>query len=186
MCASFPPPPLNKNAKLCTETSPTTFALQLHGDEGSFEGTEFSALLTLAVEYPEAYPDEAPVVTLRARGVHAIADDSLAELHALLAGVAQDNLGTAMVFSMHAAAKEWLDGLLAAAKAHAEEAQADARRREADADIARATAGTLITAESFAAWREQYMAEVAAEKARNQAARDAKKAGRLTGTFIRR
>ena len=152
--------------------------------------------MLLHVRYPEAYPDEAPTLDLSApqqqqgaapaHPFFSVADDKAALLAGLEA-TAAENLGMAMVFTLVTAAKEAAEQLVADRRAGAAR-EHEERALEAERQENSKFHGTPVTPESFARWRERFLAEMDEARARAEEERlaDLKKArakepARLTG-----
>jgi hypothetical protein len=96
----------------------------------------------------------------------------------------------AMIYNLVTAAQEWLAARTAAGPGGGGlDPEAEEKRRREEEEAARAAArahGTPVTSESFTAWRQQYEAEVALQKAQLAEGSKDDKAGRLTGESIGR
>lgn len=120
--------------------------------------------MLLTVRYPEEYPDKAPLLeisTPQNATPHPylnIAEDKVELLQGLEATI-EENLGMAMVFTLVSTLKDAAEQLVldrkqAAAKAH-EEAVLAAEREEN-----KKFHGTLVTPETFIAWRSSFLREM--------------------------
>mmetsp|Transcript_16213 Transcript_16213/g.19456 ORF Transcript_16213/g.19456 Transcript_16213/m.19456 type:complete len:259 (-) Transcript_16213:147-923(-) len=153
-----------------------------HEDED--EPTEIPMRIALAFMHTVNYPDESPVLKVRSkRGVRT---EDVKKLQALLEEQVEENLGMAMIFTLVTFAKEWFIELVngpveeegeidendsAAAREEAEQKKFEAQRAQ----------GTPVTAETWQAWFTRFAAEMALEKAKNQAAVALQKRTKPTG-----
>ena len=127
--------------------------------------------MLLTIRYPEAYPDEAPMLDLSApqnslpHQYFTVADNRESLLRSLDT-IIEENLGMAMIFTLVSSLKDAAEQLVAerkeaATKAH-EEAILAAEREEN-----KKFHGTPVTAETFLKWREGFLKEM--EEARIKA-----------------
>lgn len=128
--------------------------------------------LILHVRYPEAYPDEAPILDLsplQNAASHprfdfaADKDQLLSSLHETI----QENIGMAMIFTLITQLKETAEQLMAdrkeeEARAHQEEILAAEREEN------KKFHGTLVTPETFSKWREGFMKEMEEKQQREK------------------
>eukprot|EP00048_Salpingoeca_helianthica_P021947 m.15370 g.15370 ORF g.15370 m.15370 type:complete len:243 (+) comp6659_c0_seq1:98-826(+) len=134
---------------------------------------------TLNVTYVAKYPEEVPLLSLSSQ-----TGFSEAELAALLEKInttATESLGMAMIFSLHATAKEYVDELQTKREQEAEEQKRREEEEANRAEVERHIVGTLVTSETFEAWRVNFMKDVDAKLEAAQAAERASRKGRLTG-----
>lgn len=128
--------------------------------------------MQLHVRYPDAYPDEAPVLDLSAppntvsQHPHFSVADDKAQLLGSLEETVQESLGMAMVFTLVTTLKEEAEQLIAerrgkVAKAHEEVLRAAEREEN------KKFHGTSVTPESFLRWRDGFMRKM--EEARVRA-----------------
>lgn len=140
--------------------------------------------MILQVKYPEAYPDEPPILELQAP--RNAPDHPYFDLDAdkdlLIAGLAEsieENMGMAMIFTLYSTLKDNAEQLVASR-------QADERKRHEEKVLAlereenKKFHGTPVTPETFKSWREGFRKEMeekeekedrdeeAAEKKRNK------------------
>ncbi|RYP66120.1 hypothetical protein DL769_006117 [Monosporascus sp. CRB-8-3] len=157
-----------------TDISETEFriniTLELPEDD---EQASNPPVMLLHVRYPEAYPDEAPMLDLSApqsqqsqpQHPHFNLSEDKQQLLAGLEETARENLGMAMVFTLVSSVKEAAEQLVAerregAARVREEELLAAERAENAKFH------GTPVTRETFARWREGFLREMEEARAR--------------------
>merc|ERR1719483_124241 len=127
--------------------------------------------------FPNKYPEEKPEIEFEESDN--IEDEHLKELRVHLDGVAEENLGMPMVFSIVSEAIQWLGDTNDRLKEEA--AEAIRKRKEADDEEERKKLeGTKVTIESFLAWKAEFDAEIEAAKKdlKAKVKKDGKKTGR--------
>jgi hypothetical protein len=131
-----------------------------------------SPTIILAVQFPESYPDEAPLLDIFAPSnapqhpLLRVGDDK-AHLLAALTVTIEENLGMAMIFTIVSTLKEAAEALIAERKAAVNadrEAQAEARELEENKKFH----GTAVTPETFAEWRLKFQEEMEAARQREE------------------
>ena len=141
-------------------------------------------VVMLSVRYPEAYPDEAPVLDVTQPPNAAkhefldVQEDKARLLDALLPTI-EENMGMAMVFALVSALKEAAE-LLVSERQAAVQALKDVEAAKAEEEENRKFEGERVTRETFLAWRETFRQDLADEAARKvveQEAEDKKKRG---------
>ncbi|KAL4452160.1 hypothetical protein ABPG75_007822 [Micractinium tetrahymenae] len=145
---------------------------------------EFPPKVELVFGHTPTYPDEPPL--LKARGLQGISDADVGTLQGVLEGAVHANLGMAMIYTLISLAQEWITEKATSLAVPSSDPEAEERRRrEAEEQrLAELRAhGTPVTPEAFAAWKAQFDAEQALERAKlDEAAGKAEdKKGRLTG-----
>ncbi|KAI1479886.1 hypothetical protein K445DRAFT_317667 [Daldinia sp. EC12] len=157
-----------------TDISETEYRISIKldlPDDDSDEASEPPTLI-LHVRYPDAYPDEAPILDLSPpqnappHPHFAVASDK-AQLLKGLEDTIQENLGMAMVFTLVTTLKEEAEQLIldrraAAARVH-EEAILAAEREEN-----KKFHGTPVTPETFMKWREGFLKEMEEKQRREE------------------
>jgi len=140
------------------------------------------ATLILQVEYPEAYPDDAPRLDLSAppnAPKHRYFDVQYdkARLLEALEPTIEENLGMAMVFTLVSTLKDSAE-LLVSERQKAVQALQEVEAAKAEEEENRKFHGTAVTIESFMAWRDKFKKEMddIEEKRREEALLDMKKA----------
>eukprot|EP00052_Salpingoeca_macrocollata_P017733 m.145096 g.145096 ORF g.145096 m.145096 type:complete len:231 (+) comp20483_c2_seq5:920-1612(+) len=104
----------------------------------------------LHITYTESYPEDVPVIKLE--NSEGLEEETEAELMEHIQAQAQENIGTAMVFTLHAAAKEWIETRLQRDRDDREAKKKAEEEEKLRRELEEATKGTLITPESFRAW----------------------------------
>ncbi len=130
-------------------------------------------VIILNVRYPEAYPDEAPILDVTQppnAPKHALLDiqEDKARLLDALQPTIEETLGMAMVFSLVSALKDAAE-LLIAERQQAAQALKDVEAQKAEQEENRKFEGSKVTRESFMTWREQFQREMGEAKARRAA-----------------
>ncbi|KAK4540587.1 hypothetical protein LTR36_009117 [Oleoguttula mirabilis] len=150
-------------------------------------------VIILNVQYPEAYPDVAPVLDITQppnAPKHIFLDiqeDKARLLEALLPTI-EESMGMAMVFTLVSTLKDAAE-LLISERQQVVQAHKDVEAAKAEEEENRKFEGERVTRESFLAWRDKFKQEMVEEAARRQAeqeAEDKKKRGakdekKLTG-----
>lgn len=146
----------------------------------SDEETEPSIIL-LSVQYPEAYPDEAPRLDITQppnspKHPHLNIQDDKARLLEALEPSIEENLGIAMVFTLVSTLKDAAE-LLVSERLQAVQAIQDHEAAKAEEEENRKFEGEKVTVETFLKWREGFRREIeeAKEKARLEAEEAEKK-----------
>jgi hypothetical protein len=143
--------------------------------------------IILNVRYPEAYPDEAPILDITqppnaAKHEHLDIQEDKARLLDALQETIEENMGMAMVFSLVSTLKDAAE-LLIAERQQAVQALKDVEAQKAEEEENRKFEGEKVTRESFLAWRERFREEMAEENARKAAELEAeekkKRGGKL-------
>eukprot|EP00050_Salpingoeca_kvevrii_P012192 m.20889 g.20889 ORF g.20889 m.20889 type:complete len:235 (+) comp3874_c0_seq1:48-752(+) len=162
----------------------TQFVLTVRADEPiaypeDYEDQEATDYIKIKVSYTATYPDEAPELDVtEAAGS---SDEQLEELTAKMNEAIEDSLGMPMVFSIHAAAKEWLEARNEAIAERIENERRAAAEAAAEAELAELTKGTLVTADTFEEWRLKFMEEFRAKQDPIKAKKLEMRKNRLTG-----
>ncbi|KAL2756174.1 hypothetical protein ACRALDRAFT_1093789 [Sodiomyces alcalophilus JCM 7366] len=149
-----------------TEISATEFRIKITLDLVGHEEEDDPPTMFLHVRYPEAYPDEPPILDIQAPpntvpSPHlpfSVAEDKAQLLEALEVTI-QENLGMAMVFTLVTTLKDAAEQLVAdreAAQEKAREEIALAAEREENKKFQ----GTAVNRETFLRWRESFLREM--------------------------
>lgn len=130
-------------------------------------------IIILNVRYPDGYPDEPPILDLRAppnapKYDHLdIQDDKSALLDAMSPTI-EENLGMAMVFALVSTVKEAAEALITE-RQNAIQAVKDQEVRKAEEEENRKFEGEKVTKESFLEWHERFKHEMSEQKAKKAA-----------------
>ncbi|KAI1365031.1 RWD domain-containing protein [Xylaria arbuscula] len=148
--------------------------------------------LNLHVRYPEAYPDEAPILDLSPvpnappHPRFSVAADKEQLLRGLEDAI-QENLGMAMVFTLVTTVTELAEQLMTERK-EAAEREREERLLAAEREENKKFQGAMVTPETFMRWREQFRREMEEQRQRDEDERLAelkkakvKEAPRLSG-----
>ncbi|VDL84662.1 unnamed protein product [Nippostrongylus brasiliensis] len=149
--------------------------------------------ISLVLELPEQYPDVIPRISLE--GIEDLfSSDRIKKAVEVLEQEASNNIGMVMVFSIVSALQDEIGNLLNEKKMEAEK-QVEEEKEKAEA-IARKkfegklyssqflrdkNIGTVVTPDSFRAWKEKFDKERKALVERKEREREAALAGKLTG-----
>ncbi|KAI0858392.1 RWD domain-containing protein [Xylaria cubensis] len=148
--------------------------------------------IILHVRYPDAYPDEAPILDLSPppnAPVHPRFSVAADKEHLLkgLEDAIQENLGMAMVFTLVTTLTELAEQLMTERKEAAERVREEAQLA-AEREENKKFHGTPVTPETFLKWRDDFMREMEEQRQRDEEERLAelkkarvKEAPRLTG-----
>ncbi|KAI5920816.1 RWD-domain-containing protein [Camillea tinctor] len=127
--------------------------------------------LILHVRYPEAYPDEAPILDLSGAGPSSYPWFSVsADKAQLLRGLeetVQENLGMAMVFTLVTAVTEAAEQLISERREGAARVREEALL-EAEREENKKFHGDPVTPESFLRWREGFLREMEERRQREE------------------
>jgi hypothetical protein len=133
--------------------------------------------MILHVQYPEAYPDEAPHLDLSppqnvpAHPHFSVSGDKEALLEGLQETI-QENLGMAMVFTLVTTLKENAEQLIIERRSAAERVREEALLA-AEREENKKFHGTPVTPETFVSWREGFLREMEEERIRAEEERAA-------------
>jgi len=118
--------------------------------------------VTLCVEYTKGYPDELPILSLEHEDERIEEADSENILEDLRK-VGEENLGMAMTFTLVSHLREQLSQLVRTKLEEQRQRDSERERLALEAEEKR-TIGTLVTVESFKAWKEKFDKELAIKK----------------------
>jgi hypothetical protein len=148
------------------------------------EGGDEGLWVLLKFTFPDEYPDEAPGIEVEEE--ENLDSDTRAGMIPYLEGVAQENLGMAMVFTIVSEGLNWLAETNDRIKSD-EEARLKAIKDAVDAEEQRKLEGTKVTMESFLAWKLEFDADMLKQKGPQKVKKGGKKNGRelfLTDTSL--
>lgn len=144
-------------------------------------------VIILNVRYPEAYPDEAPILDITQppnapKLEHLDIQQDKARLLDALQPTIEENLGIAMVFALVSQLKDAAE-LLVGERQQAVQAVKEFEAHKAEEEENRKFEGEKVTRDSFLAWRDKFRGEMVEEKARKAAELEAeekkKRGGKL-------
>ncbi|XP_077295206.1 RWD domain-containing protein 1 isoform X2 [Arctopsyche grandis] len=139
------------------------------------DGEERQVWCAMVFEPPLKYPDEPPLLLLEE--TQNLDDEDQQRLVDHLMSMAEENLGMVMIFTLVAAAQEWLDNKSDELKKVKEEGALKKLRAEEEAEMKRFE-GTRVSVESFLAWKTNFEIETGIVLRREKDLKDSRK---LTG-----
>ncbi|KAL3683443.1 hypothetical protein R1sor_001465 [Riccia sorocarpa] len=128
-------------------------------DDDEDEPTDIPVRLALVFAHTPKYPDEPPLFDVKS--LQGLKTSDVQELREKLRKEADENLGMAMIYTLHSSAKEWLREKYGQEQGEDD----DEEEEEAKEDIIEPH-GEAVTVDTFLAWRERFEAELALEKAK--------------------
>ncbi|QIX02078.1 hypothetical protein AMS68_007595 [Peltaster fructicola] len=142
--------------------------------------------LLFNVRYPEAYPDEAPILDITQppnapKFAFLDVQEDKGRLLDDLKPTIEENMGIQMIFTLYSAVKEAAEQLVLE-RQQAKQNEHESELRKAEEEENRKFEGEKVTPESFLAWRDKFKQELADEKARVLAeleAEEKKKRGKV-------
>ncbi|WKX90142.1 hypothetical protein Q1695_009186 [Nippostrongylus brasiliensis] len=135
--------------------------------------------ISLVLELPEQYPDVIPRISLE--GIEDLfSSDRIKKAVEVLEQEASNNIGMVMVFSIVSALQDEIGNLLNEKKMEAEK-QVEEEKEKAEAIARKKFEGTVVTPDSFRAWKEKFDKERKALVEKKEREREAALAGKLTG-----
>ncbi|KAI9722376.1 MAG: hypothetical protein M1812_001848 [Candelaria pacifica] len=177
-----------------TDISDTAYRISISLDVIVQDGDESkSPIIILQVNYPKAYPDEAPQLEISAppnapkHALFDIQEDRPGLMEALLSTI-EENMGMAMIFTLVSTLKDSAE-LLISERQQAVQALEDVQKARAEEAENRKFHGTAVTIKSFLEWRGQFKKEMEDDELKRKEekeAEDKKKRGpkeekKLTG-----
>ncbi len=152
-------------------------------DDGGSAGPsakDFEFGIELYFAHSTAYPEANPFVHVSS--VRGLSAAQVAECAQVVSSAVEENAGMAMIFSLVTAVQDWVNGLNEAAAAEVRandprEQEQQRRMEEEDRILKLRKHGHEVTADSFLAWREQFLAETAGR----ETAEEKVESARLTG-----
>ena len=147
-----------------TETSDHSYTVAIRLDIVNEAGDDAEPpTILLSVDYPEAYPDVAPILDITApedEEPHRLfnLDEDKHQLDEALNAAVEENMGMPMIFTLVSTLKETAESLIASRQEV--EKQAHIKRVMAiEAEENKKFHGTPVTVESFNRWREAFRKE---------------------------
>lgn len=155
------------------DISETEYRITIKLDVKKDEEDEQDPVIILNVKYPEAYPDEAPMLDVTnppnaPKYAHLDIQEDKARLLEALQPTIEESMGMAMVFTLVSTLKDSAE-LLISERQQAIQAQHDFEVAKAEEEENRKFEGEKVTRETFLAWREKFIKEQEEERARRQA-----------------
>uniref|UniRef100_A0A8R1IVP8 RWD domain-containing protein n=1 Tax=Caenorhabditis japonica TaxID=281687 RepID=A0A8R1IVP8_CAEJA len=143
------------------------------------EATDDDFEVSLNISFPENYPDTIPEISLDGIEDEFTAERITSAVEKLNA-VAEENVGMVMVFAIVSALQDEI-GELVELRKQASEAIVEIEKEKKEAESRKKFEGTVVTPETFRAWKEKFDTERRAEIETAEKERLANLAGRLTG-----
>ena len=136
------------------------------GEETDPDGDESqTARLGLVFSHTPTYPDTPPLI--KCRSLKGLFDSELAACRTMLTKMAEESVGTVMIFDLVQAAKEWMRDRAGVVDVVEETPEQITQRLEEEAErrlkAMRAT-GTPVTKDSYREWTERFDAERALKR----------------------
>lgn len=141
--------------------------------------------MLLQVKYPEAYPDEAPVLDLLptpnapAHPYFSVGSDKQTLLDGL-AETIEENMGMAMVFTLVSTLKDNAEQLIASRQEEARQKH-EQKQAELQAEEDKKFHGTQVNKETFLSWREKFRKEMEEARIKEEADEEAAEKKRNRG-----
>lgn len=137
------------------------FQMVINSQEIEYEGTSCQATCVLQFTYTEKYPEEALLVEVES--FENLDDEQVEKILDLINEQMEENLGMAMVFTLVSAAMERMSELVEESIQQKED-EKERKKREHEEAERKKFEGTLVTIESFLAWKADFDAEIASKK----------------------
>jgi len=169
-----------------TDISDTEYRISISLDVQNDAGDESEPpTMLLQIRYPDAYPDEAPILDLSAppnAPTHAYFDVSSdrGRLLQSLTETIEENLGMAMIFTLVSTLKDSAEQLIAERQAEERDAH-EQKVLAAEAEENKKFHGTPVTPETFTKWREDFRREMEEAKVAGEEAEEAAEKKRNRG-----
>ena len=136
--------------------SPHEFEVSIKYSDIEGNHTEKPPSIVLSCKFPEKYPDEEPILAIE-KWLN-LPDSEVDRLKEHLDDLATKNLGTVMIYTLIAAAQEWLNDYEDNNKKEA--ALEHEKKKQIEADLERKKfEGTIVTKETFIKWKTDFDAE---------------------------
>merc|ERR1712137_253079 len=137
---------------LVSDTVPRKFTINI-APEGDIDEETTTLSLQMKVKLPETYPEVAPLIKLKP--IRGVTDSECTELRQQLLDLAEDNLGTQMIFTLASHIQEWMIEI----QQQEEEKKLNPSKEEIE--ITKKRQGNLLTVENFLEWKKKFDAEMA-------------------------
>lgn len=136
--------------------SPHEFEISIKYSDIEGNHTEKPPSIVLGCKFPEKYPDEEPILSIEKW--KNLPDSEIDRLKEHLDDLATKNLGTVMIYTLIAAAQEWLNDYEDNNKKEASLELEKIKQIEADLERKKFE-GTQVTKETFIKWKTNFDAE---------------------------
>ncbi|KAL9715133.1 Protein gir2 [Leucoagaricus gongylophorus] len=137
--------------------------IQIDAESEEVEGGVEPLKISLKVHYTIDYPQTIPELSLKPIETY-FTDKEIDELICELQNVGRENVGIAMTFTLVSHLREHLSRLLRTRMETRKKEEEEKECLELEAEAAR-TCGTLVTQESFLAWRVKHNQKIVQKKA---------------------
>ncbi|EFO26981.2 hypothetical protein LOAG_01496 [Loa loa] len=147
----------------------------------SHQGKDFSSMfeVTLSLRLSADYPDVVPEIEIS--GLECIfSSKRIEKVQRILCGVAQDNLGMPMVFTIVSALQDEIGYLIEDLEAEKIKAEKKAVKEKEEQERKK-FGGTRVTPEAFLAWKKKFDAEIRAVEEKEKWINEVERTRKLTG-----
>lgn len=162
---------------ICDKYPNISIRVNLKSNQENESESDFDVVLVL--ELPENYPDVIPRISIE--GIDDLfSSERIEQTVEVLKNEATNNLGMVMVFSIVSALQDEIGNLLDEKKKEFEK-KVEEEKEKVEAVSRKKFEGTVVTPETFRAWKEMFDKERRALMEKKEKEREAALAGKLTG-----
>lgn len=162
---------------ICDKYPNISIRVNLKSNQENECESDFDVVLVL--ELPENYPDVIPRISIE--GIDDLfSSERIEQTVEVLKNEATNNLGMVMVFSIVSALQDEIGNLLDEKKKEFEK-KVEEEKEKVEAVSRKKFEGTVVTPETFRAWKEMFDKERRALMEKKEKEREAALAGKLTG-----